>query len=112
MVKPNKCTSSKVIDLQITQENWNHQQSLITEQPYHKPLMIYFNIDLRVQAVQSMLRAMELQKPKDPASRPTWILSKILTYLENLDTTPIVQSMTKTAFLLLLANGWESAHLS
>ena len=73
--------------------------------------MIYFNIDLRVQAVQSMLRARKLLRPNEPSSRPPWNLSKVLTYLKNLDTTSIVQSLRKTAFLLLLATGWSISKL-
>ena len=76
-----------------------------------QPLMIYFNIDLRVQAVQSMLRARKLQRPNESSSRPAWNLSKVLTYLENLNTTSIVQSLRKTAFLLLLATGWGISEL-
>ena len=76
-----------------------------------QPLKVYFNIDLRVQAVQSMLRAMKLQRPNEPSSRPAWSLNKVLTYLENLDTTSIAQSLRKAAFLLLLATGWRISEL-
>ena len=76
-----------------------------------QPLSIYSNIDLRVPAVQSMLRAMRLQRPNEPSSRPAWNLSRVLTYLENLDTTSITQSLRKAAFLLLLATGWRISEL-
>ena len=75
------------------------------------PLMIYFNIDLRVKAVRDQLRAMRLQRPNEPSSRPAWSLSKVLTYLESIDTTSIIQSLRKTAFLLLLATGWRISEL-
>ena len=84
----------------------SHYRSALSQ-----PLMIYFNIDLGVQAVQFMLRAMKLQRPNEPSSRPAWNLSKVLTYLENVDTTSIVQSLRKTAFLLLLATGWRISEL-
>ena len=68
-----------------------------------QPLLIYFNIDLRVQAVHSILITMKLQRPKEPSSRPAWNLSKVLIYLENIDTTSIIHSLRKSAFLLILA---------
>ena len=84
----------------------SHYRSALSQ-----PLKVYFNIDLRVQAVQSMLRAMKLQRPNEPSSRPAWSLNKVLTYLENLDTTSIAQSLRKAAFLLLLATGWRISEL-
>ena len=76
-----------------------------------QPLLIYFNIELKVQAVLSMLRAMKLQRPHEPSSRPAWKLSKVLNYLETLDTNTVVQSLRKTTFLLLLATGWRVSEL-
>ena len=76
-----------------------------------KPLREYFNIELTIPAVTSMLRAMKLQRPNQPSSRPAWSLGKVLTYLETLDTSSTVQSLRKTAFLLLLATGWRASEL-
>ena len=76
-----------------------------------QPLREYFNIELTIPAVTSMLRAMKLQRPNEPSSRPAWSLSKVLSYLETLDTSSIVQSLRKTAFLLLLATGWRASEL-
>ena len=76
-----------------------------------KPLLQYLNIDLRKEAVCSMIRAMKLQRPHEPPSRPAWSLSKVLVYLESLDTASATNSLRKTSFLLLLATGWRISEL-
>ena len=76
------------------------------------PLLVYFNIDLKVPALRDLLRAMCLQRPKTPSAAPAWSLNKVLKFLENLPSN-ISQEMLlrKTAFLLLLATGWRVSEL-
>ena len=76
-----------------------------------RPLLAYFNIDLRVPEVNAMLRAMKIQRPNEPSPRPAWKLSKVLSYLESLDTSSETNSLRKTAFLLLLATGWRISEI-
>ena len=76
-----------------------------------RPLLEYFNINLRRPQVNSMLRAMKLQRPNDPSPRPAWKLSKVLAYLQSLDTSSQTNSLRKTAFLLLLATGWRISEI-
>ena len=42
-----------------------------------QPLLIYFNIDQRVQAVHCVLITMKVYRPKEPSSRLPWNLSKV-----------------------------------
>ena len=72
-----------------------------------QPLLAYFNINLNVPAVHSMLRAMRLQRPPEPHTRPAWSLNLVLEYLNNLDTSSVTNALRKSAFLLLLATGWR-----
>ena len=83
-----------------------HYRSALT-----RPLLAYFNIDLRVPEVNAMLRAMKIQRPNEPSPRPAWKLSKVLSYLESLDTSSETNSLRKTAFLLLLATGWRISEI-
>ena len=76
-----------------------------------KPLLKFLNVDLRKEAVCSMIRAMKLRRPHEPPPRPAWSLSKVLVYLDSLDTTSATNSLRKTAFLLLLATGWRISEL-
>ena len=76
-----------------------------------KPLLQYLNIDLRKEEVCSMIRAMKLQRPHEPPPRPAWSLSKVLVYLDSLDTASATNSLRKTSFLLLLATGWRISEL-
>ena len=78
-----------------------------------KPLLSYFGIDLTVQAVGDLLKAMCLQRPSVPVSAPSWSLNKVLTFLEGL-TAPLstVMLLRKTAFLLMLTTGWRISELS
>ena len=76
-----------------------------------QPLLDYFNIDLKVKAVNAMLRAMRIQRPHEPTPRPAWKLSKALTHLESLNTDSLANSLRKTAFLLLLATGWRISEI-
>ena len=76
------------------------------------PLQTYFNIDIKVPAVTDLLRAMCLQRPREPTSAPAWNLNKVLTFLENLpQPIPLVMLFRKTAFLLMLATGWRVSEL-
>ena len=84
----------------------SHYRSALTQ-----PLLSYFNIDLRVQAVNSMIRAMKIQRPHEPTPRPAWKLSKVLAYLDNLTTNSETSSLRNTAFLLLLATGWRLSEI-
>ena len=76
------------------------------------PLLVRFNIDLRVPEVSFLLRSMAIQRPNVPFSAPAWSLNKVLSYLDNL-TLPLSDIMLfrKTAFLLLLATGWRISEL-
>ena len=76
------------------------------------PLMLHYNIDLKVPAVTDLLRAMSLKRPNAPASTPGWSLNKVLTLLDNLSE-PIPEQLLlrKTAFLLLMATGWRISEL-
>ena len=76
-----------------------------------RPLLEYLKVDLRIPKVNYMFRAMKLQRPNAPSPRPAWKLSKVLTYLETLDTTSEKNSLRKTAFLLLLATGWRISEI-
>ena len=76
-----------------------------------RPLLEYFNINLRVPQVNSMLRAMKIQRPNEPSPRPAWKLSKVLSYLQSLNTSSETNSLRKTAFLLLLATGWRISEI-
>ena len=76
-----------------------------------RPLLAYFNIDLRRPEVNAMLRAMKIQRPNEPSPRPAWKLSKVLSYLDSLDTSSETNSLRKTAFLLLLATGWRISEI-
>ena len=58
-----------------------------------QPLLIYFNIDQRVQAVHCVLITMKVHRPKEPSSRPAWNLRKVLTYLDNLDTSSVIHAL-------------------
>ena len=58
-----------------------------------------------------MIRSMRLQRPHEPPPRPAWSLSKVLEYLESLDTASTTNSLRKTSFLLLLATGWRISEL-
>ena len=42
-----------------------------------QPLLIYFNIDQRVQAVHCVLIITKVYRPKEPSSRLPWNLSKV-----------------------------------
>ena len=84
----------------------SHYRTALTQ-----PLLAYFKIDLKIPAVHSMLRAMKIQRPHQPTPRPAWSLNKVLTHLETLDTTPELNLLKKTAFLLLLATGWRISEL-
>ena len=76
------------------------------------PLLVYFNIDLKVPALRDLLRAMCLQRPKTPSSAPAWSLNKVLKFLEDLPSNiPQEMLLRKTAFLLLLATGWRISEL-
>ena len=76
------------------------------------PLQTYFNIDIKVPAVTDLLRAMSIQRPREPTSAPAWNLNKVLTFLENLpQPISLVMLFRKTAFLLLLATGWRVSEL-
>ena len=76
------------------------------------PLLVRFNMDLRVPEVSFLLRSMAIQRPNVPFSAPAWSLNKVLSYLDNL-TLPLSDIMLfrKTAFLLLLATGWRISEL-
>ena len=76
-----------------------------------RPLLEYFNIDLRLPEVNSMIRAMKIQRPIEPSPRPAWKLSKVLSYLESLNISSEMHSLRKTAFLLLLATGWRISEI-
>ena len=76
-----------------------------------KPLLLHLNIDLRKDAVCSMIRSMRQQRPHEPPPRPAWSLSKVLEYLESLDTASTTNSLRKTSFLLLLATVWRISEL-
>ena len=76
------------------------------------PLLVKFNIDLRVPEVSFLLRSMAIQRPNCPISAPAWSLNKVLSYLDALSA-PLsdIMLLRKTAFLLLLATGWRISEL-
>ena len=76
------------------------------------PLQAYFNMDIKVPAVNDLLRAMSLQRPRTPTLTPAWSLNKVLSFLESL-TQPLslIMLFRKTAFLLMLATGWRVSEL-
>ena len=76
-----------------------------------KPLLLHLKIDLKTDAFCDMIRSMRLQRPHEPPPRPAWSLSKVLEYLESLDTASTTNSLRKTSFLLLLATGWRISEL-
>ena len=76
------------------------------------PMQQHFGIDLKVQAISSMLRSMRLQRPRNPVTAPNWKLNTVLEYIENtLDTSTTVNKLRKAAFLMLLATGWRISEL-
>ena len=76
------------------------------------PLKLKFDIDLRVQEISQMLRAMYLQRPKTVSTAPSWKLSTVLEFLEKATEIPSeTSSLRKAAFLLLLATGWRISEL-
>ena len=76
------------------------------------PLQAHFNIDLNVNAIKEMIRAMYLLRPNIPVLAPRWSLNKVLTFIDDL-TDPIttVMLLRKTAFLLMLATGYRISEL-
>ena len=80
------------------------------------PLKLKWNIDLRVPEVNSLIRAMTLQRPKSITTAPSWKLSSVLDLLEK-GTEPTseisaeIMCLRKAAFLLLLATGWRISEL-
>jgi len=75
------------------------------------PLLVRFNMDLKVPEVSFLLRSMAIKRPNVPFSAPARSLNKVLSYLDNL-TLPLSDMLfRKTAFLLLLATGWRISEL-
>ena len=76
------------------------------------PLREGYNIDLGDPAVKTLLRAMYLERPNQPAASPSWSLNKVLLYLDGLpELLPMDALLQKTAFLLLLATGFRISEL-
>ena len=76
-----------------------------------RPLKEYFNIDLTCNLVSSLLKGMKVKRPPQPAPKPQWNLGKVLALLESSSTSSEINSLRKTAFLLLLATGWRISEL-
>ena len=76
-----------------------------------QPLLLYFNIDIRVEGVGALLRSIKLKNPQDPPTRPVWNLKKVLSHLDTLDMTKEFNLLRKSVFLLLLATGWRISEL-
>ena len=76
-----------------------------------QPLFLYFNIDIRVNCVGTLLRSIKLKNPQEPPTRPTWNLNRVLSHLDTLDVSIEFNLLRKSAFLLLLATGWRISEL-
>merc|ERR1711874_546675 len=76
-----------------------------------RPLREYFNIDLTCNIVNSLLKGMKVKRPPQPAPKPQWSLGKVLALLESLSPSSEIDSLKKTAFLLLLSTGWRTSEL-
>ena len=76
------------------------------------PLLLSFNIDLKIPGVSDLLRGMRLQRPASPVSQPAWDLKKVLTFIENIPE-PISDLMLlrKAAFLLQFSTGYRISEL-
>ena len=77
-----------------------------------KPLKWYFNIDLMSPYVSDLLKAMVLQRPRQPPKELSWDVKELLSFVEEF---ALDQDETNraaiTGILLLLATGWRISEL-
>ena len=76
------------------------------------PLLLHWGIDLKVQEVNRLLGAMNLQRTRATVVAPGWKLSTVQDFLERDHQPPSeIMKMRKAAFLLLVATGWRIGEL-
>ena len=85
----------------------NHYKTALT-----KPLLAAFNIDIKIQEIKDLIKAMQIARPSLPTEEPQWNLNKVLTYINDMPQ-PLSDRnlLRKAAFLLLLSTGWRISEL-
>ena len=78
-----------------------------------KPLSFLANINVKIDPITDLIRAMYIEKPNMPSEDPQWNLNKVLKYIdEEMPTHPSEGDLlAKAAFLLLLASGMRISEL-
>ena len=85
----------------------NHYKTALT-----KPLLAEFSIDIKIQEIKDLIKAMQIARPALPTEEPQWSFNKVLTYINDMPE-PLSDRdlLRKAAFLILLSTGWRISEL-